>query len=154
MGYQALIIDAYMEYKGNCWMGYDRRFRQICASQPSRSWAAIHPTLWNLAFTGQAKTARCMHCFSLLHHSSDCDLASSNRSQCPDLSPSADQGPQRWQLCFQWNETQYATSPYPNCKFQHVCYICAYDPKATDISHKAIYCPKRHALGSARPLII
>ena len=143
MGYQALIIEAYLEYKSNCWMGYDRRFRQICASQPSRSWAAIHPTLWNLAFTGQAKTTRCTHCFSLSHQASDCELAPSSRSQRFDQLPSTYQGPQRRQLCFQWNETQSVTCPYPNCKFQHVCYICAYDPKAVDISHKAIYCPRR-----------
>ena len=55
MGYQALIIDTYMEYKGDCWMGYDHRFWQITASQPDRSWASIDPTLWNLAFAGQAK---------------------------------------------------------------------------------------------------
>ena len=61
MGYQALIIDAYMEYKGDCWMGYDRHFRQMTASQPDRSWASIDPTLWNLAFAGQAKTARCTY---------------------------------------------------------------------------------------------
>ena len=56
MGYQALIIDAYMEYKSDCWMGYDRRFQQIAASQLERSWVLIHSTLWNLAFARQAKT--------------------------------------------------------------------------------------------------
>ena len=152
MGYQALIIDAHMEYKSNCWMGYDRRFRQICASQPGRSWAAIHPTLWNLAFAGQAKTTRCMYCFSLTHQSNDCELASSSRSQRFDLTSSTDQGTQRRQFCFQWNETQSVTCPYPNCKFQHVCYICAYDPKASDISHKAIYCPKRRGLGTSQTI--
>ena len=75
MGYQALIIDAYMEYTGDYWMGYDRRFRQITASQPDRSWASIDPTLWHLAFAGQAKkTVRCMHCFSLSHHSMTANL--------------------------------------------------------------------------------
>ena len=55
MGYQALIIDAYMEYTGDYWMGYDRCFQQITASQPDKSWASIDPTLWHLAFAGQAK---------------------------------------------------------------------------------------------------
>ena len=55
MGYQALIIDPYMKYKGDYWMGYDCRFQQITASQPDRSWASIDPILWNLAFAGQAK---------------------------------------------------------------------------------------------------
>ena len=56
MGYQALIINAYMEYTGDYWMGYDCRFRQITASQPDRSWASIDPTLWHLAFAGQSKS--------------------------------------------------------------------------------------------------
>ena len=34
MGYQALIIDAYLEYKNNCWIGYNQCFRQKAASEP------------------------------------------------------------------------------------------------------------------------
>ena len=49
-------------------------------------------------------------------------------------------------ICFQWNENASASCPYPNCKFQHICYICAYDPAVTDVSHKALYCPKRRGL--------
>lgn len=47
MGYQALIIDAYLEYKSNCWMGYDRRFRQIAASDPGRK-LTQHCGIWLL----------------------------------------------------------------------------------------------------------
>jgi len=57
MGYQATIIDAYDEYKNNCWMGYDRCLHQLAATQLERSWSSIDPTLWNLVFTEQAKTA-------------------------------------------------------------------------------------------------
>ena len=32
MVYQAVIIDAYLEYKSNCLMGYDQCFQQIAAS--------------------------------------------------------------------------------------------------------------------------
>ena len=55
MGYQALIIEAYMVYKGDCWMGYKYHLWQITASQLDRSWTSIDPMLWNLVFSGQAK---------------------------------------------------------------------------------------------------
>ena len=32
MGYQSLIIEAHLECKNDCWIGYDRRFRQQAAS--------------------------------------------------------------------------------------------------------------------------
>ena len=146
MGYQALIIDAYLEYKSNCWMGYDRRFQQIAASDPGRSWASIDPTLWNLAFAGQAKTTRCTHCFSLSHRSDDCEFSSRSKPQSSDQPPSTGHGTRQKLICFQWNENASASCPYPNCKFQHICYICAYDPAVTDVSHKALYCPKRRGL--------
>ena len=72
MGYQSLIIEAHLECKNDCWIGYDCRFRQQAASQPDRPWAAVEPTLWNHAFAGQAKSSRCKHCFSLSHQSAEC----------------------------------------------------------------------------------
>ena len=74
-GYQSLVIEAYMKYKNDCWIGYDRHFWQQAASQPHRPWSNVDSTLWTLAFAGQVKTSRCRHCFSLAHQSNDCDLA-------------------------------------------------------------------------------
>ena len=61
LGYQNLIIQAYQEYRGDCWLEYDRGFRQQAAATPTR-WAVVDPTLWNLAFSGQAGTSRCRYC--------------------------------------------------------------------------------------------
>ena len=145
MGYQSLVIEAYMEYKNDCWIGYDRRFRQQAASQPHRPWSTIDSTLWTLAFAGQAKTSRCKHCFSLAHQSNDCDLA-------PEPSIKPYQYSQRRQICFHWNETLNPTCSFPNCKYQHICYICAHDPGITNVSHKAIHCPQRMGQSSIKPL--
>ena len=71
MGYQALIIEACMEYGSKAWLGYDRRFRQTAAASSSTQWAKIDPTLWNMAFTEQAKAHHCKYCFSLTHQSSE-----------------------------------------------------------------------------------
>jgi len=35
-----------MEYEGDAWLGYDRRFRQRAASNPQASWAKSDSTLW------------------------------------------------------------------------------------------------------------
>ena len=73
LGYQGLIIQAYQEYQGDSWLGYDRRFRQQAAATPTK-WAVVDPTLWNLAFSGRAGVSRCSYCFSLSHCSSDCEM--------------------------------------------------------------------------------
>ena len=79
LGYQALIVEACSEYSNEAWLGYDRRFRQMAAANPSTTWAKIDPTLWNMAFTGQAKAVRCKFCFSLTHVSDECDWAPTAR---------------------------------------------------------------------------
>ena len=60
MGYQLLILEAYNKFRNDCWLGYDRWFRQWAAFLP---WAATEPTLWSLAFQGQARSSHCKHCF-------------------------------------------------------------------------------------------
>ena len=115
------------------------------------------PILWNLAFSGQAITTRCMHCFSLSHRSDNCELYSKSKPQLgrSDRPQPTGQGTRhkliRHKLiCFQWNENTSTTCPYPNYRFQHICYICAYDPTVTDVVHKALHCPKRHGLGASQ----
>ena len=53
--YLALIVEARMEYESDGWLSYDCRFRQNAAPSPDTTWARIDPTLWNMAFVGQAK---------------------------------------------------------------------------------------------------
>ena len=129
MGYQSLIIEASMEYKGDCWVGYDRRFRQQVASHPSTTWSTNDSTLWSLAFTGRAKVSRCSYCFSLFHRSADCELS-------PDQPQTHTQT--TCKFCFRWNES---TCTFPNCKYEHVCYIFAPDSTNSYVAHKAINFP-------------
>ena len=56
LGYLILILEAHMEYAGDGWLGYDRRFRMAVAGNPSINWATIDTTLWNLAFSGKGKS--------------------------------------------------------------------------------------------------
>ena len=81
LGYQNLIIQAYQEYRGDRWLGYDRRFRLQVAATPSIRWAIADSTLWNIAFSGRAGVSRCSHCFSLSHQSGDCESLPSTHGE-------------------------------------------------------------------------
>ena len=148
LAYQHLIIQAHQEYQGDCWLGYDRRFRQRAATNPSMNWSTIDPTLWSLAFSGKASATLCSHCFSTSHSSRDCELNTGctpyNRSVTRPLPKSQSQpGQVRRPLCFDWNESSSPGCPHPSCRFEHICYYCVRNPAVNDKVHKAIFCPNR-----------
>ena len=138
MGYQILMLEASTEYEGNSWLAYDRRFRRQAASQPNCKWSSIDTTCWNLAFTNRAKASRCKYCFSLFHLSKDCEFSS---SQMSSLSESRHLPSHRRFICRNWNEQQGQGCSFRNCRYEHVCYYCAYNPAVKDINHKAMFCP-------------
>jgi len=45
------------------------------------------------------------------------------------------------QIFHQWNENAYEGCPYPNYRYEHICYYCANNPASRDCNHKAIFCP-------------
>ena len=150
LGYQALIVEARMEYDGETWLAYDRRFRQTVAATPDTVWAKIDPTLWNKAFTGQAKSKRCKYCFSLSHESTDCDWAPTKASASTSPPPPPNQSKPylrprsgSTQVCYAWNHNPGSTCPFPECRYQHLCIYCVRDPTATNKTHKAINCSRR-----------
>ncbi len=53
LGYQALILEARMEYDGDGWLGYDRRFRQRAAADTTTVWARIDPPFGILPLRGK-----------------------------------------------------------------------------------------------------
>ena len=147
LGYQTLIIDASIQYDGDDRIGYDQRFRLSAAANSSKSWASLDTTLWNLAFTGYAKVARCKHCFCLTHASSECEWATyvaETVTSPPQLSTYSNATPakQYRRICRKWNNTP-ERCPIPG--FTYVCLNCAYDTTISNKSHKVIQCPKRRA---------
>ena len=151
LGYQALIIEAHMEYDCDTWLGYDRRFRQTAAASPEMVWARIDPTLWNMAFTGQARAKRCKYCFSLTHPAEDCDWAPAPSSASPLVQPNPSMATP-WhrgtrsrtpQICYAWNYSPEPNCVYPGCRYQHICLFCARDPQVTNKEHKAMQCSRR-----------
>ena len=146
LGYQTLIIQAYREYDGDCWLGYDRTFRLRAASQGNCNWSSVDTSLWSLAFSGRGKIDRCKICFSLAHPSSECILAiDAQSSRGGTRSPSGSAMGKKVQLvCYEWNNTPSPSCSYPNCRYEHKCAICTHDPSTKDVVHKAMYCPRRY----------
>ena len=142
LGYQALIVEACMEYNSEAWLSYDRRFRQNAAATPGTVWAKIDPTLWNKAFTGQARAQRCQYCFSLTHKSDDCvwaDTALSSQTPKPvaPMAPAKPQvTPRTSRICY------HSVCPFPDCAYQHTYLYCAKDNHK---DHKAIFCKRRRS---------
>ena len=52
----------------------------------------------------------------------------------------------RRSICYQWNDTSSPTCSYPNCWYDHICYICAMSPTARCVDHKALYCHTRRQI--------
>ena len=147
LGYQSLIIDASIQYEGDSWIGYDRRFRLSAAANSTRIWASLDPTLWNLAFAGNARVSRCKHCFSLTHPSIECEWAS-EAAQPISTPPRPLMDPTRQyrRICRKWNNTP-GRCPVPGCTYEHICLTCAYDSTISNKVHKVIHCPNRKSLG-------
>ena len=151
LGYLTMITEAHMQYAGDGWMGYDRRFRQIAATKPHAPWAQIDTTLWNLAFSGKARSVRCKFCFSITHTSTECELApdqGSNSSGTQSQHQASVQpvtpypvSSRRRRICMLYNYDSTPGCSFPNCKFEHICFLCADDPRAIEKGHKAVMCP-------------
>ena len=164
-------------YQGDCWLGYDCCFCQRAATNSSKSWSTIDPTLWSLAFLGKASCTRCSHCFSTSHLSKSvsctkaavppivqlispiqiCKLnlgsSPTNRSitlpaHRPQVSSSQGQHP----ICFDWNENPAPGCPHSSCRFEHSCYYCTQNPAVREKGHKAIFCPHRVFSSQKLPL--
>ena len=153
MGYQILILEASNESCNDCWLGYDRRFRQLAASRSNCKWSDMDSTLWNMAFTAQARTGQCVYCFSLFHASKHCELTSDGGVNTePQYLRSRRTVPRSHRLiCCHWNEGHTPNCSFPNCRYEHICSLCTFNPEATDVHHRAVYCPCRLSQGRGRP---
>ena len=48
LGYQAIMANAAQQFYPEGWLEYDRRFRGAAASDPTRQWDVMDPTIWQL----------------------------------------------------------------------------------------------------------
>ena len=142
LGYQSLIIEVHLEYEGDNWLAYDRRFHLSAAANHNIVWAhiCIDPTLWGLAFPGKAKASRCKYCFSITHQSTEYAWAPEYSTPMTQPTPLF---PQRrpYPIWFKWNSSS-GRCPDIGCTYEHVCLYCANNPTVLDKHHKGIHCPQ------------
>ena len=101
LGYQSLMIEARLEYEGDNWFAYDRRFCLSAAANHNIVWAHIDQKLWSL-WKSQSQQ---MHILFQYYSQS------TERAWAPEYPTSMTQPtplfPQRcpYPLCFKWNST-------------------------------------------------
>jgi len=133
LGYQHLIIEAHLEYVGEAWVVYDRRFRQIAASRGDTIWARRDTDLWHTVFTGCQRRPYCKLCFGSTHSADQC---------CTNLVPAlkettATPQPPKPRICREWN---YSQCSFLGCRYIHACLTCYTDPDSVNSNHKWIQC--------------
>ena len=144
LAYQALIIQAQVEYQGDSWLGYDRTFRLRAMSQPNLKWSSVDPTLWSLTFSGKGKVSRCRQCFTLTLASSvqmESWLSNLLNIRYTHLTHPSQAFRRFPAICHAWNNNAASICPYPDSKYEHKCTICTQEAGATGVLHRAIYCP-------------
>ena len=133
LGYQHLILEAHLEYSGDGWEVYDRRFRQIAATWPGVPWAQRDGDLWYMVFSNAQRKPYCQHCFWSTHSSDQC-------CGTPETSlkwrPGYIQKSLKPKICHEWNYTQCS---FPGCQYIHACLACYGNP-LKDSNHTLIHC--------------
>ena len=124
LGYGHLILEAHLEYTGDGWAVYDRRFCQIAASRPDTTWTRRDNDLWNMVFTGNQRRPYCQHCFGLSHSSEQCCGAPDTSRRETITATSRRRIPR---ICRQWN---YSQCSFPDCQCTHACLTCYNDPQS------------------------
>ena len=136
LGYQHLILEAHLEYSGDGWAVYDRRFRQIATTRSGTPWARRDSDLWNMVFTSSQRRPYCQHCFSSTHSSEQCSGALDAPSR--DRTTLATR-PRKPRICREWN---FTVCSFFACQYIHAYLNCYNDPLSGDSNHQFIYCPK------------
>lgn len=133
--YQALIIQANMEYDDNRWMGYNWVFRLRAASLEGISWWSIYTTSWSVAFSSKPKAGRCSQCFSHTHSSAECGWGSETHL----LKTTTSSVPQSTKMfrpvCYKWNGTPSPNCLYLHCKYEQKCTRCVRDSWVQEFHH-------------------
>ena len=150
LGYHYLILEAHLEFAGEGWAVYDRRYRQTAAAHPGTAWSQRDGDLWHMIFGSLQRRPYCQHCFGSTHSSEQCSTGSETASKGKT---GYTQRPRKPKICYGWNYTQCS---FPGCQYIHACATCYGDPGSGDSNHKYIHCPRnpnRQLEYSVRPLM-
>ena len=130
LGYQQLIIHSSQHCQEGRWPLYDRHFRLKASATRSKDWSTIEINIWNLAFNERTTPMTSGH---LPYHTGP-----GTQPYSSNQPPPADR-----KICLEWNDNPSPNCPYPDCRFEHCCYRCIFNPKVVDNKHKALFCPHK-----------
>ena len=145
LGYQQRIIQASCNRHPGCWADYDRQFRLKASATSSIEWSTIDLNIWNNAFPGITTN----HGPSPVQPQPRSQYSTQRYASAQTRQPPS---PQQC-ICLDWNDDPNPNCPHPNCKYNHVCYRCAYNPRITNNRHKAIFFPNKCKKSQYKPLI-
>ena len=127
------LLDPYVgsysnEYQGNCWLAYDKHFRQQAASSPNCKWSNIDSNIWNLPFTSQARASCCGIASVYFTCQKTVSLPQTRFQARLTCHTKYHQMPyHRWYICQHWNEYHDQRCSYLNCWYEHVNDHCTYN---------------------------
>ena len=128
LGYQQLIIHSSQHCQEGRWLLYDRHFRLKASATGLKDWSTIDINIWNLAFP--ERTVLTMPQRMPRYSGPGAQSFTSNQPL-----------PTNRKICLEWNDNPSPNCPYPDCRFEHRCYRCVFNPKVVDNKHKALFCP-------------
>ncbi|XP_078808793.1 uncharacterized protein LOC144994542 [Oryzias latipes] len=147
--YLAIISDLALSYGGSLFYDYHKSFSAKAAMYVQKfnqrlDWSVVDLALMSRHFTGH-RTLTCSVCGSFSHSTSLCPKTAMRALSITPAQPSGSAPPflprgqvpfrsrSRAPLCHFFNE---GVCVYPNCKYMHVCSVCA-------DSHPRSVCPRR-----------
>ena len=137
LGYQQLIINSSQHGQQGHWIMYDHHFRLKASATKCKDWSAIDINIWNMAFPDRTAATAAPRGYR------------QSGSGVPIYPPRQPFTKYR-NVCLDWNDNPNPNCPYPDCRYEHRCYRCIFNPKVTDNQHKALFCPHK---GTKAPLL-
>ena len=145
LGYQQQSIQASYNRQPGGWADYDCQFCLEASATSSTEWSIIDLNIWNDAFSDITTNhgpspvqSQPRSLYSIQRYTNIQTRQPPSSQQC---------------ICLDWNDDPNPTCPHPNCKYDHVCYRCAYNPRIANNHHKAIFCPNKGKRSQRETLI-
>ena len=145
LGYQQRIIQASYNRQPGRWTVYDRQCCLKASATGSTDWSTIDLNIWHDAFPEQTLTQGLPPPQSQQRPWYNTQRSSS--SQPRHIFPT------QQRICLDWNDNPNPDCPHPQCKYEHTCYRCAFNPRITDNHHKAMFCPNKGKRVQREPLL-
>jgi len=145
LGYQQRIIQASYSRQPGRWAVYDRQFRLKASATGSTNWSTIDLNIWNDAFPEQSISQGLPSSQSQQRPWYNSQRSSSNQTR--RISPA------QQRICLDWNDDPNPDCLHPQCKYEHTCYRCAFNPRIIDKHHKAMFCPNKGKRFQREPLL-